>query len=284
MKFAKYLESESIPEWRKAYLNYKGLKKKLKPVDKFRKASERKSAIDLDNTFHEYDSDSDQEYTGRKRHSQYGPPNATYHWRNAPLAGDDDPHSRRNSFPRSILQALTARFNKDDNELHRSPSRPVSIQSNTTLSVFDEVLLHASEPERAFFMMLNEELEKISDFYDEKERESREKLEVLKVQMQLVGDYGRLLAEQEPASEDSLVDQVYNPVQWFKRYYKDRKISLHSSMDYEVSQDISYNVARNRLKKALTEFYRSLEFLRSYKVNKYTHMSRSDTKFIYASF
>lgn len=34
MKFAKYLESESIPEWRRAYINYKGLKKKLKAVEK----------------------------------------------------------------------------------------------------------------------------------------------------------------------------------------------------------------------------------------------------------
>jgi SPX domain protein involved in polyphosphate accumulation len=34
MKFAKYLESESIPEWRKAYINYKGLKKRLKAIEK----------------------------------------------------------------------------------------------------------------------------------------------------------------------------------------------------------------------------------------------------------
>jgi SPX domain protein involved in polyphosphate accumulation len=34
MKFAKYLESQSVPEWRKAYINYKGLKKKLKHVEK----------------------------------------------------------------------------------------------------------------------------------------------------------------------------------------------------------------------------------------------------------
>jgi hypothetical protein len=34
MKFAKYLESESIPEWRKAYIDYKGLKKKLKAIEK----------------------------------------------------------------------------------------------------------------------------------------------------------------------------------------------------------------------------------------------------------
>jgi SPX domain protein involved in polyphosphate accumulation len=34
MKFAKFLESESIPEWRKAYINYKGLKKRLKAIEK----------------------------------------------------------------------------------------------------------------------------------------------------------------------------------------------------------------------------------------------------------
>lgn len=34
MKFAKYLEAESIPEWRKAYIDYKGLKKKLKAIEK----------------------------------------------------------------------------------------------------------------------------------------------------------------------------------------------------------------------------------------------------------
>lgn len=37
MKFAKYLESESIPEWRKAYINYKGLKKRLKAIEKVKK-------------------------------------------------------------------------------------------------------------------------------------------------------------------------------------------------------------------------------------------------------
>lgn len=34
MKFAKYLESQSVPEWRKAYIGYKGLKKKLKQVER----------------------------------------------------------------------------------------------------------------------------------------------------------------------------------------------------------------------------------------------------------
>ena len=32
MKFAKYLEAESVPEWRKKYIDYKGLKKCLKAI------------------------------------------------------------------------------------------------------------------------------------------------------------------------------------------------------------------------------------------------------------
>ena len=32
MKFAKYLEAESVPEWRRKYIDYKGLKKCLKAI------------------------------------------------------------------------------------------------------------------------------------------------------------------------------------------------------------------------------------------------------------
>jgi hypothetical protein len=34
MKFAKYLQAESVPEWRKKYINYKLLKKLLKEIAK----------------------------------------------------------------------------------------------------------------------------------------------------------------------------------------------------------------------------------------------------------
>lgn len=43
-----------------------------------------------------------------------------------------------------------------------------SVRSSATLSVLEEVLLHASEPERQFFAMLNGELDKVSRFYNGK--------------------------------------------------------------------------------------------------------------------
>ncbi|SAL95989.1 hypothetical protein [Absidia glauca] len=51
MKFAKCLETDSIPEWRRAYINYKGLKKRLRWVDKFRKSNEHKAALELAQMF-----------------------------------------------------------------------------------------------------------------------------------------------------------------------------------------------------------------------------------------
>lgn len=63
---------------------------------------------------------------------------------------------------------------------------------------------------------------------------------------------------------------------WFKRRgSNDSDTTTHipdlpSSIKYNGDHHISYNVARSRLKKAITEFYRSLELLKSYRVRKNT--------------
>ncbi|KAI8147934.1 SPX domain-containing protein [Fennellomyces sp. T-0311] len=198
MKFAKYLESESIPEWRKAYINYKGLKKRLKAVEKFRKANERKAAIELDHAFQGVDVDSDPEQ-GRPL---FKTDTRTSEWRwpwnianSSMWFSENPPLHRQPSFPHTLIRRISSRFNHDDTELARVPSQPVSIRSSATLSILEEALLHASESERVFFAILNGELEKVSRFYDEKESEARTKLEALKIQMQLIAEYGRRLLE-----------------------------------------------------------------------------------------
>ncbi|KAL9555338.1 hypothetical protein MBANPS3_002401 [Mucor bainieri] len=142
MKFAKYLESQSVPEWRKAYINYKGLKKKLKQVERFRKYKERKAAIQLDNVFQELEVSND-----------------TYFW----------PHNNPsiNMRPQSIMSRLSSRFSSRHDDDDRPSSRQASFPSSTaTLSVLDQVLFHASASERHFFDALDLELDKISRFYD----------------------------------------------------------------------------------------------------------------------
>ncbi|KAF1798889.1 SPX domain-containing protein [Mucor lusitanicus] len=169
MKFAKYLESQSVPEWRKAYISYKGLKKKLKQVERFRKYKERKAAIQLDNVFQELEDGND-----------------SYYW----------PHHNPSISmrPQSIMSRLSSRFSSRHDGDDRPSSRQASFPSSTTtLSVLDQVLFHASASERHFFDALDLELDKISRFYDEKEKESRLKLDALKVQMQFIAEYGRHL-------------------------------------------------------------------------------------------
>ncbi|KAI8640071.1 SPX domain-containing protein [Parasitella parasitica] len=141
MKFAKYLESESVPEWRKAYISYKGLKKKLKQVERFRKYKERRAAIQLDNAFQELEDSND-----------------NYLWLS---------NQTSNRRPQSILSRMSSRFSSRHDE-DRPSSRQASFPTSTTatLSVLDQVLFHASPSERSFFDSLDIELDKISRFYN----------------------------------------------------------------------------------------------------------------------
>lgn len=119
--------------------------------------------------------------------------------------------------PQSIMSRLSSRFSSRHDGDDRPSSRQASFPSSTTtLSVLDQVLFHASASERHFFDALDLELDKISRFYDgndnlkitpwlltliirfacihlEKEKESRLKLDALKVQMQFIAEYGRHL-------------------------------------------------------------------------------------------
>ncbi|KAF7730382.1 Xenotropic and polytropic retrovirus receptor 1 [Apophysomyces ossiformis] len=223
MKFAKYLESESIPEWRKAYINYKGLKKRLKTVEKFRKYNERRAAVDLDNALYDIEDE-------RRPHFPRNAFNL----------------SRQSSFA-NLMRKLSVRFNRDETELHKVTSRPVpkaeSLHSTATLSVLDEVLLHASDSERMFFNMLNGESEKISRFYDEKEKDARTKLETLKMQMQLVAEHGRHLAEL--GVNDLLLEtqQRYNPLQWIPFRKSSPTETPHLPLSDVGHHHISFNTA-----------------------------------------
>ncbi|CAO3694540.1 unnamed protein product [Rhizopus stolonifer] len=210
MKFSKHLESQSVPEWRKAYIDYKELKKELKQVEKFRKSKEKKAAGYLDLYFQELESN--------------------------PWKAEDCKNSFAHHFDRSTSRSASNQTDK------------------TSLSVLDEVLFHASSSERQFFESLDFELDKISKFYEEKERDAKLKLEALKIQMHYIAELGRQLLDLEPAFD------IGNN-SWFK--YQDQSYSL--SPNHEGQQRISYNVARSRLKKAITEYYKSLEFLKSYK-------------------
>ncbi|KAI8391361.1 SPX domain-containing protein [Radiomyces spectabilis] len=194
MKFAKQLETHSVPEWRKAYINYKGLKKKLKAVEKFRKTHEDTAAIKLDQAIlQQLDTDSEAE-------------NSADYYDREPWPGV----MRQNTSP-AILSSDPIR--KRPSNLAKDVIRKASL--------LDQVLLHASEPERMFFTALDDDLGKISRFYNGNQK---------------------------------------------------RK----SSFPFQLSD---MGVARSRLKKAITEYYRSLELLKSYKELNFTGFQKILKKF-----
>ncbi|KAI9485833.1 MAG: SPX domain-containing protein [Benjaminiella poitrasii] len=163
MKFSKYLEDQSVPEWRKAYINYRSLKLKLKQVERFRRSKERKAALHLSKMFQEMENNN---------YYQYKP----------------------EYYKRPLFTAKRYSSTVNNKSHQRTYSRQESFKSSVhVLSILDEVLFYASSSERGFFHSLDMELDKISQFYNEKEKEAKIKLDALKVQMEFIAEYGRQL-------------------------------------------------------------------------------------------
>ncbi|CAO3628232.1 unnamed protein product [Cunninghamella echinulata] len=301
MKFAKHLEAESVSEWRKCYINYKGLKKKLKAIQKYRRANDRavhsqiENALNnhstqrLDNNSNDNDNRNEQPVTSTVSGSTRRPHTNQHNlnWRpkrnyTAPTDLDDFRLDRQGSFAKSILSRISSTFLREETELDHFPPNAKSYSLEQT--ALDEILSHSSEPERYFFNMLDQELEKISRFYDQKEKEAKAKFEALKMQLGLVRQYRNQLNEMHNHEDDTL-EQRLNPMHWFHHYQKPTKPNLESASSPnpkiipQGDPNMSYRVARGRLKAAIIEFYRSLELLRSFKILNETGFQKILKKF-----
>ena len=111
---------------------------------------------------------------------------------------------------------------------------------------------------------------------EEREQEVKSKLAALKIQLDLVADYGRLLSEESLRQQGTDLNySKLNPLYWLPQHHRSSVMSkapitnlshLPIPLRYAKNENFSFEVARGRLKKALTEFYRSLEYLKTYKV------------------
>ncbi|KAI9300904.1 EXS family-domain-containing protein [Cunninghamella echinulata] len=300
MKFAKHLEAESVSEWRKCYINYKGLKKKLKAIQKYRRANDRAVHSQIENALNNHSTQrldnnndnvnrDDQPVTSTVSGSTRRPHTNQHdlNWRpkrnyTAPTDLDDFRLDRQGSFAKSILSRISSTFLREETELDHFPPNARSYSLEQT--ALDEILSHSSEPERYFFNMLDQELEKISRFYDQKEKEAKAKFEALKMQLGLVRQYRNQLNEMHNHEDDTL-EQRLNPMHWFHHYQKPTKPNLengsspNSKIIPQGDPNMSYRVARGRLKAAIIEFYRSLELLRSFKILNETGFQKILKKF-----
>ncbi|KAI8977907.1 SPX domain-containing protein [Pilobolus umbonatus] len=269
MRFAKELEADSIPEWRKMYINYSGLKKRLNAIEKYRRLNHQAENARLEQVIHAYDEGEENPMPNIfRRASEVSPTNRVQFTNNEGKL--NRLRSRTGSISTNLLKRFSYRGRRQSNSAETS--KLYDGGNSPDLSVLEELLNYVSEPEQAFFKMLDEELTKVSQFYDEKEKEAITKSEALKAQLQIVQDFATQLSEMNVKKNTYSVEARLNPLYWFRRSMPDNISQnevpiLPPTVNYNDSHHMTYKLARSRLKKAITEYYRSLELLKAYRVS-----------------
>jgi len=189
MKFGQTLLHQSVPEWRKKYINYKALKKSIKRIN----ISKQKLLSEIENTI-----------TNNKSSSKF---------------------------------------------IHASSSNIIS-----------------ELPEETDFKhQLDSELEKINNFYSEREIEVVNKLILIVQQIEIYSSNN----ETRRASQVKPIDAFLGVFSHKKRENFSRDLE---SSDTSVINDVKFKSkkAKSKLKNALLELYREMFLLKNYKILNYT--------------
>ncbi|OZJ01989.1 hypothetical protein BZG36_04689 [Bifiguratus adelaidae] len=264
MKFAKYLESEAIPEWRKAYINYKGLKKWLKAISEAQETSKRIKA---------------------QRSPSYGSIVCNGKPISVPQQAAGQESRSHTPFGRSSSMKRLMRRKSDLRESDESSDDPTHGGQS-----LDTIISKRGSAERAFFRMLDAELSKVSRFYQDHLNEAKAKLEVIREQVKLVEKF------KDQMRSNMILDEEAHPelrkaFGWIQRRYPPAfaygnnnhqmygATSSDDDMELVHARQMSYKEARSRIRKACAEFYRSLEMLKNFRVLNKTGFTKILKKF-----
>ncbi|CAG8561399.1 760_t:CDS:2, partial [Acaulospora morrowiae] len=204
MKFSKVLKAECVPEWKRKYIDYKGLKKLLSSVEKER----------ITRIIQEYKSSDSPRSKSQKDDipiseipiaggccGETGDISANINLRIPPQSHEI---SRRNNIAYSLPLLTTKRehssiernclpSNKSlgmrnvperNNSLLNKLSLRISLATNenarSRIVSIDTLMDQVDEEEKKFFIALQNEIKKVSEFYDEKQEEAYQKFQKLK--------------------------------------------------------------------------------------------------------
>ncbi|CAG8488467.1 3936_t:CDS:10 [Acaulospora colombiana] len=227
MKFAKTLQSKVVLEWSTKYIDYKGLKGKLRTVERTKSTRENR----LSST------------TLRRSTDTIRSSNVSEHPKPQGLFSNS---SQRAMSLTSIAESTSSLINKVSSMLTNWKKHSVDStlpEHNPTPIVITsiETLMHqVNRYEREFFMMLKEELEKVDRFYESKEKESVESFEVIKRQ--------------------------YSRGRWAKQSTAADGPTISGSPDERQQKEVKHKKVKKLIEKALFEIYRGAELLRKYRV------------------
>ena len=162
MKFARYLEENAVDEWRKAYLNYAGLKKLIKRV-KLHYDARKTGTVPV--------SESSSHPAARLLRS--GTSYLARGQRTVPRYGALGDPEEQDPLPPVTLDGTGLETDVLPAEPVRADSKMVDAGLDATISrQFDE-------QERLFFYALDHEVDRMVEFYDARELEAVERLSTL---------------------------------------------------------------------------------------------------------
>ncbi|KAF8483138.1 SPX domain-containing protein [Gautieria morchelliformis] len=309
MKFARYLEETRIPEWKRAYIDFKGLKKRVAAI---RKAKQRAGTA-----YHSVQEPIRAHSYGSLDHSPNPscPSPSIYHasplreteliegHERGPRAPPTQLHQTQGEIlplrPKPSSSSDRARGNSSvprllDTLILRNTTR-IPRQPELTL-----VALYASlEPlELSFFTYLDQQLDKVHAFYDEREDEATHKLAALKDQLRELAEHRRQFYEAQSSrietwsvlpralgealgvsngkNTNTHVTDLGNAM---RIATPSRAQSRSHSPAGHFRDPADYHHAKLKLKRAFQEFYRSLELLNDYRVLNLTGFRKALKKY-----
>ncbi|CAG8510116.1 23783_t:CDS:10, partial [Cetraspora pellucida] len=245
MKFGKLLQTESVPEWRKKYIDYKGLKTKLEKVQQshyvepgspttffgsISSVCDSPTTYEHSNPFQSFLTIKEEEVINEKSSLEIIKPNLS------------DPVRP----PVTPLKIKINSFRRARSMLTR-PSLLTSKSCQRLPIISIDTIVNQLEPDEiAFFEALDFELKKICEFYEEKELNTKEHFKK--------------------------IYQAYEDL-------KDRDNDSPVISNNESSIAIDYKDAKKRMKKAICEFYRGAEMLKNYRNINYAGFKKILEKF-----
>ncbi|KAB5594687.1 Xenotropic and polytropic retrovirus receptor 1 [Ceratobasidium theobromae] len=340
MKFARYLEETQIPEWRKAYIDYRGIKQAIATI---RGANEAGHARTLHQGSHSVEEICHTPSPTGFHDARESTPVAAaseHTLVDSHKPGDKHKSSRLRAGSLGYYALESSDANEHARRTHRRQTLPGRIINNT-LALIPTHARGASRPESsrhlfsgvrrrftrltahnnvgyspatvqkllaslgpnelAFFQLLDSEIEKASivdKFYAAREQDAIRKVTALKEQFEALRDHKELLDAQEEGlwpSFLSFLDSI--AISGSSRSSGSRASSQdktggsrvgsraqtprpHSQVQPRPVQDAdAYSRAKKKIKKAVLEFYRGLEFLQNFRILNMTGFRKALKKF-----
>lgn len=293
MKFAKYIDDNAIAEWKRAYFDYKKGKKLIKRVVDTLPGSVKRART-WSQTFSTPITPLKLRRTGTYEGQSYGAvendQNGDRNRKTSPTASnftdEEISHISSTAVGGPEISKPSSAVTPDTIHRKQVPLPHEEIcgtlgEGRLIAESDDSPLVPGKEVEQTFFNFVHEEIGKVDKFYTDRENEAGKRLGQLRVQLEEMKDRrkhmgSRRIVTKAERRANARADYT-RPVTWVAANMRslleyadidllDRHpIDDDPQMESNAQLQLSYRVARRRLKIASQEFYQSLEMLRSYR-------------------